>query len=109
MARDTGPHELIFCPFGNHPFMSQWAPFLEHNNYVQCLAFVCMECAFLYLEFWYACLAIKFDKMLVAKILPKYFRGGGKGPRQLSIRGRDTTNQVGAYVFGMLRGGEGGL
>ena len=79
MARDTRPHELIFCPFGNHPFMSQWAPFLEHNNYVQCLAFACMECAFLYLEFWYACLAIKFDKMLIAKILPKYFRGEGRG------------------------------
>ena len=37
----------------------------------------CLECPYLVLEFWYACLAVNFGKILIGKIMPKFFRVTG--------------------------------
>ena len=51
--------------------------------YAPCLAFVCLECGYLLLDLWHACLAVNFDNMLIRKNLSeKSFsgrRGGGRG------------------------------
>ena len=59
-----------------------------------------------FLEFWYACLAVKFDKInvnqksyLCKKITFKFFRGGGGG--LLSIRGGGWVPR-GAYIHNKI-------
>ena len=54
--------------------------------YAPCLAFVCLECSYLLLDLWHACLAVNFDNMLIRKNLSeKSFSGrvgGGEGGGQ---------------------------
>ena len=66
---------MIFCSFGNHQLMSKRISIPWTKYYVSHLAFVCLECAYFFLEFWNACLMVNFDKMLIGKIMPKFLSG----------------------------------